>query len=558
MKKFFVITLMIVVFMLISTAQAAYTVNRFPVYESLDNQANPDIDGDIVVWQGGDGNLYYRYLDGPTQPTALASAGTQTGPKVSGNIVVWYDYDTYRNVYGYHLQEDQFLYIADDAAKQWQPDISSSIVVWEEAGDIKLYDIDQDLYQVVCDDSASQYRPAVDGNTVVWMDARHGSGNYQIYRSDISGEPPYADVRVGTSGNAQWDPDIGGDWIVWEEKVGPNQNIAVVAYNKQTAAIWSHTIVSGTAINAYPRVSNGIVVWQDQTDGSVWAKDLIDWNSLAFEVSDGTGTNQRPAVFVDPVSGKKTLVWDHNSDIYAAELQDYSAVEMTYPNGGELFTVGDSMPITWTRSGASPAVLVEFSSDGGSNWISLDTVSDANSYTWDAANVDSTDCLIRVTNTKYTNIKDTSDAAFEIHPVSDAIEVLSPDGGEMILAGSEMLITWGLVSGNAPAAVDITFDDATHDPNVIAVDIPFTDYQYLWTPVADINSIDACYIQISDAADGDPVDASDGAFSVFQCDAKLTADLTGDCYVNMNDFAALALQWLTCGNPHDPAWCDNQ
>jgi hypothetical protein len=32
----------------------------------------------------------------------------------------------------------------------------------------------------------------------------------------------------------------------------------------------------------------------------------------------------------------------------------------------------------------------------------------------------------------------------------------------------------------------------------------------------------------------------------------LKSDVTGDCLVDMRDFASLASEWLQCGNPFDP------
>jgi hypothetical protein len=84
------------------------------------------------------------------------------------------------------------------------------------------------------------------------------------------------------------------------------------------------------------------------------------------------------------------------------------------------------------------------------------------------------------------------------------------------------------------------------------------DGAFTWDAMpADANSTQ-CIIHISDVADSSTWDVSDGASTVFQCDAELTADLTGDCFVDIKDLAEMAGQWLTCGNPHDQAWCGNQ
>ena len=48
--------------------------------------------------------------------------------------------------------------------------------------------------------------------------------------------------------------------------------------------------------------------------------------------------------------------------------------------------------------------------------------------------------------------------------------------------------------------------------------------------------------------------ASDrGSGVTVTCSNSLTADSTGDCVVDLQDFAVLADQWLDCGDINDPA-----
>ena len=64
-----------------------------------------------------------------------------------------------------------------------------------------------------------------------------------------------------------------------------------------------------------------------------------------------------------------------------------------------------------------------------------------------------------------------------------------------------------------------------------------------------------CLIEISDAASPLTKDTSEDEFTIFQCASALTADLTGDCLVDLEDLSFLMNQWLRCGNPYDPQWC---
>ncbi|RKY06463.1 MAG: hypothetical protein DRP56_07360, partial [Planctomycetota bacterium] len=86
------------------------------------------------------------------------------------------------------------------------------------------------------------------------------------------------------------------------------------------------------------------------------------------------------------------------------------------------------------------------------------------------------------------------------------------------------------------------------------------DGEFIWDSneiTKDVNSVE-CFIQIIDAAASGTWDMSDNPFTVFQCEESLTADLTGDCFVDIDDFAEFAYQWLDCGNPHDETWCIGQ
>jgi hypothetical protein len=74
---------------------------------------------------------------------------------------------------------------------------------------------------------------------------------------------------------------------------------------------------------------------------------------------------------------------------------------------------------------------------------------------------------------------------------------------------------------------------------------------YEWTPPR-VNSAH-CLLRIRDARDPAVDDTSDAPFSVFNCQAKLRADLNGDCYVDFTDLAILMSEWLACGDPLDPA-----
>ena len=129
---------------------------------------------------------------------------------------------------------------------------------------------------------------------------------------------------------------------------------------------------------------------------------------------------------------------------------------------------------------------------------------------------------------------------------SSTLTLLSPNGSEELMGGSIYDIMWtntGVVDG-----VLIEFS---------------TDYGYTWTAVYPPNTgnsglyswlvplVDSqhCVVRVRNAADAGVYDASDEAFTTYECEVE--GDMTGDCMVNMLDFAIMANWWLECGNPYD-------
>ncbi len=553
--KSFTLVLAMAALMFTSTAQAAYTINPFVVCDASGVQDMPDIDGDRVVWQDDDTNIYWMQFG--YSINVINSGGTQTDSAISGDVVVWYDsHDggtgTERDIYGYNLQSQDDLFItSNDGIIQKYPDISGDTVVYEDTTSGKynvwVYKISSGSSEAIEATSSSyQARPAVDGNLAVWMDGRDdGSSGYDIYWCDLSVKP-YTTSAVSASDGDQWDPAVSGTVVVWSEDPSDGSGYNIYGYDLSDPGTGRFPICTASGNQQFPAISGGIVVWQDDSDFNIWAIDLADVGSDRFKVSDGTGTNQRPAV-----SGK-TIVWQQNGDIWAAELLEFSSVTVTDPNGGESYPAASSMAIGWTHTGPVDEVLIEFSSNGGANWIPVNTVVNTGSYLWDPiADVDSENCLIRVTNTNDVTATDQSNATFVIYQIPDSITVTDPNGGEQFLAGSAMDIGWTYVGEFSEVKILFSSDGGVNWSDVNTV--PNTG-SYLWDPITDVNSVQ-CSIHIHDAADSDTWDVSNTDFIVFQCDAELTADLTGDCFVGLADFAEMALQWLLCGNPYDDDWC---
>ncbi|MBN2592758.1 MAG: metallophosphoesterase [Sedimentisphaerales bacterium] len=144
-------------------------------------------------------------------------------------------------------------------------------------------------------------------------------------------------------------------------------------------------------------------------------------------------------------------------------------------------------------------------------------------------------------------------ADFWSYSVTGGPIILSPNGGENLVAASSYNITW---KTQEPAELDTVTIEYSSDngQNWNAINTVINTGSYTWDPlpVADSNQ---CLIRISDPANAAVSDTSDETFTIFHCQKQLTGDLNGDCYVNILDIAILMNNWLECGNPFD-ALCD--
>jgi hypothetical protein len=128
--------------------------------------------------------------------------------------------------------------------------------------------------------------------------------------------------------------------------------------------------------------------------------------------------------------------------------------------------------------------------------------------------------------------------------------ILSPGGGERLVAGSTYLVVWKTVEGAKIEDVRIEFSaDGGKTWDVVAT-VPNTGSCEWAAPAVDSSR---CLVRISDADDGRLSDTSNRAFTVFRCQTQLKGDLNGDCYVDLLDLAILAGEWLECGNPFESA-----
>jgi len=95
-------------------------------------------------------------------------------------------------------------------------------------------------------------------------------------------------------------------------------------------------------------------------------------------------------------------------------LGDSGSLELTAPNGGEVWVYGENREITWNTTGNPANVRLEYSTDNGANWNMIaESAANIGHYTWTIPQCSSTDCLVRITEIDG-NPTDTGNAVFSI------------------------------------------------------------------------------------------------------------------------------------------------
>lgn len=108
---------------------------------------------------------------------------------------------------------------------------------------------------------------------------------------------------------------------------------------------------------------------------------------------------------------------DFSGAVFSIAQPQAGELTVLTPNGGESLESGSEYNITWTSSGLNN-VIIEYSTDNGTNWQYIDKVPTGNgSYTWTVPGTPSDVCLVCLTGADVdNNPSDVSDAVFSILP----------------------------------------------------------------------------------------------------------------------------------------------
>ncbi len=147
------------------------------------------------------------------------------------------------------------------------------------------------------------------------------------------------------------------------------------------------------------------------------------WNSIASNIpaymgsySSMVSSTSTSKAIVRISDALNTAVFDESDGVFTIIDTTKPKINVTFPNGGELFTVGSTIYIAWNNSNMNGSSNIDYSTDGGVNWTNIATYipSMYPTYMWSIPNTPSTSCLIRVYDAANPSILDVSDNVFTI------------------------------------------------------------------------------------------------------------------------------------------------
>jgi len=285
-----------------------------------------------------------------------------------------------------------------------------------------------------------------------------------------------------------------------QDSVGETQDTTIILDSSFTISV-----SVGGASNQYQWKKDGSAI--AGATGSLYTIDPVemdDSGSYTCEINNAVATEL--TLYSRPINVTVTVIVPY--------------ITVTSPNGGEDWHIGSSHDITWTSSGTSGSVQIEYSTNNGSSWTEeISSTPDDGSYSWTIPDMPSDNCLMRINDTDGSP-SDTSDAVFAISTVPSYITVTSPNGGENWKVDSTYDITW--TSSGTSGSVRIGY--STNNGSSWAEEAASTsdDGSYSWM-LPDTPS-DSCLVRINDT-DGSPSDNSDTLFTISPASAVPLAKL---------------------------------
>jgi RHS repeat-associated protein len=324
------------------------------------------------------------------------------------------------------------------------------------------------------------------------------------------------------------------------------------------------SIVSNAASITVTYPNGGENLYQGQSVTITWSS-VGTTAAVNIELTDANGLN--PVVIVTNASNTGSYPWNisltqsvgnYKIKIYTPSntaVLDLSnaafhilapTLTVNYPNGGETFYQGGSMPISWSTVGMSSSENVSIEIVQGANTTAYQVIaspiSNSGSFNWNIPNSFAAGAYrikIYRTNTSAGTILDYSNTTFTI--AIPILTVTSPNGGEIFYQGQLVTITWLSVGTTAPVNIELT--DANGLNPVIIVSNTGNTGSYLWN--INLTQVVGIYkIKIYTPSNTAINDLSNAAFNILAPTITVTYPNGGE---NFYQGQSVTITWSSVG-----------
>ncbi len=198
---------------------------------------------------------------------------------------------------------------------------------------------------------------------------------------------------------------------------------------------------------------------------------IFNWFAIGISSRDGSST------YYLEIDG-----WNQTNVPYIVVnyTQSIPILELTSPNGSEVWANTESHNITWTHSGAALAnVKLELSTNNGVGYsdIIASTVNDG-TYEWTVSGSASEECLVRVSDPAVPTTNDISNAVFRIYDTVTWLTINQDNGSLGQGSTDNLTLTFdssGLSAGTYNANIEISSNDPDESTTIIPVTLNVSD-----------------------------------------------------------------------------------
>jgi methionine-rich copper-binding protein CopC len=390
---------------LVFAGAASAVTNSEPAYAQAVETDNSAVDGHQIVYEkkysDTDYDIFVTDLTTGTSSAVSTSSNDERNPDISGNLVVWQSKGTNTGgkwqIFAKNIDTDEQFWVKSSSNDQINPSVFGTYIVWQEYTgaadaetnyecydyDIMGYDLSGNYYYQMTKTDQCECNPDISSNSVVYQKYENlgtsSSPNWklQVYKANFGSEQA---TKIRPSTENQYAPVI-------SEQLDSNTNkVLWVQFNENTSSsdIWCEDLATGTgfwvtqttANEDYPAISGTIAVWEKWTGNNedILMQDISSSSNPKLNVATGT-SNQINAAVDSDYSGI-----NGNYGIFVSYTDNKDGIKRVYWRN-----MDSTAPKATAGSPASNAVNVPVDKvitttfnepiKAGNMWITLKTIS---------------------------------------------------------------------------------------------------------------------------------------------------------------------------------------